>query len=89
MQADIHPEERDVIFEDTTNNALFKIKSSVKTNQTIEIDGTEYPLVRTDVTSSSHPFYTGQTRILDTAGRVEKFGSKFGNLSGLGKKKKQ
>ncbi len=88
MQKDLHPEEREVIFQDTTNDAMFKISSSVKTNQTITVDGTEYPLVRIDVTSASHPFYTGQTRILDTAGRVEKFGSKFGSLAGLTKKKK-
>lgn len=88
MKPEIHPEERPVIFQDTTNNEMFKIESSVKTTQTIEVDGQEYPLVRIDVTSASHPFYTGQTRILDTAGRVEKFGTKFGSLSGLTKKKK-
>ncbi len=88
MQKELHPEEREVIFQDTTNDAMFKISSSVKTNQNITVDGTEYPLVRIDVTSASHPFYTGQTRILDTAGRVEKFGTKFGSLAGLTKKKK-
>jgi len=91
MKADIHPEVREVIFQDISNGSQFKILSSVETQETIEIDGTEYPLVKIDVTSASHPFYTGQQRILDTAGRVEKFGSKFG--SGLGKlakrKKKQ
>ena len=88
MKSEIHPEERPVIFQDTTNNEMFKISSSVSTNQTIEVEGQEYPLVRIDVTSASHPFYTGQTRILDTAGRVEKFGTKFGSLAGLTKKKK-
>lgn len=87
MKTDIHPQERDVIFFDTTNESLFKIQSSVATKLTIEVDGAEYPMVRIDVTSASHPFYTGQTRILDTAGRVEKFGTKYGNLSSLKKKK--
>ncbi|NRA40528.1 MAG: type B 50S ribosomal protein L31 [Planctomycetes bacterium] len=87
MKSDIHPQERDVIFQDTTNESMFKIQSSVATKLTVEVDGVEYPLVRIDVTSASHPFYTGQTRILDTAGRVEKFGSKYGSLSNLKKKK--
>jgi large subunit ribosomal protein L31 len=88
MKADIHPEVRPVIFQDTVNGAAFRIDSAVKTKETITIDGTEYPLVKLDVTSASHPFYTGNQRIMDTAGRVEKFGNKFGaNLSRLAKKK--
>jgi len=89
MKTEIHPELREVIFQDGINGSRFKVLSAVKTRETVEVDGQEYPLVRCDVTSASHPFYTGQQRIIDTAGRVEKFGSKFGsNLSKLLKKKK-
>ena len=89
MKAEIHPEIREVIFKDGVDGNLFKIMSSVETKETIEIDGQEYPLVKCDVTSASHPFYTGKQRILDTTGRVEKFDSKFGKkLTGLLKKKK-
>ena len=86
MKKDIHPEARDVIFQDSVNGAMYRIRSCAESNQTIDIDGEELPLVKVDVSSSSHPFYTGQQRILDTAGRRE-FGNKFGNLSALKKKK--
>lgn len=90
MKAEIHPEVRDVIFQDSIDGHLFKVSSSVETKETITVDGTEYPLVKVDVSSGSHPFYTGNQRILDTTGRVEKFGSKFGTgFSKLVKKKKQ
>ncbi|MFW5830265.1 MAG: type B 50S ribosomal protein L31 [Planctomycetota bacterium] len=79
MKKDIHPNTRPVVFEDTSTGTRFKTLSSVKAEQTVELDGGELPLVRVDVTSASHPFYTGQQRILDTAGRVEKFGKKFGS----------
>lgn len=85
MKADIHPKTRWVVFQDTINGSQFRVLSTVKADQTVTIDGKEYPLVKTDVSSSSHPFYTGQTRILDTAGRVEKFGNRFGKLGGLAK----
>lgn len=91
MKADIHPKTRWVIFQDTVTGAQFRIMSTVKAEATVAIDGQEYPLVKTDVSSASHPFYTGQQRILDTAGRVEKFGNKFGGkvgVSSLLKKKK-
>lgn len=78
MKAEIHPEVREVIFQDGSTGKRFKILSSAKTRETVTVDGQEYPLLRCDVTSASHPFYTGQQRILDTTGRVEKFGSKFG-----------
>lgn len=88
MKAEIHPEVRPVIFQDSVNGATFRIDSAVKSRDKITIDGVEYPLVKLDVTSASHPFYTGNQRIMDTAGRVEKFGNKFGaNLSRLAKKK--
>jgi large subunit ribosomal protein L31 len=85
MKSDIHPKMRQVIFEDTANGARFKASSAIQTDQTVEIAGQEYPLVRLDVTSASHPFYTGKQRILDTAGRVEKFGNRFGGKLSLSK----
>ncbi len=82
MKPDIHPEVRPVIFQDTVTGAQFRILSAAKTHETVTIDGTEYPLFKVDVSSASHPFYTGTQRILDTAGRVEKFGTKYGNKTG-------
>ncbi len=89
MKAEIHPATRYVIFQDTITGAQFRALSSIKTEQTVTIDGEQLPLVKVDVSSSSHPFYTGQQRILDTAGRVEKFGTKYGKggMAGLLKKK--
>ncbi len=78
MKKDIHPEVRPVIFEDAMNGSRFKILSAISTRQSITIDGEEYPLVKSDVTSTSHPFYTGDTRVIDRDGRVEKFSKKFG-----------
>lgn len=90
MKADIHPEIRPVVFQDSITGTCFRVQSSVKTKDVITVDGEELPLVKLDVTSASHPFYTGEQRIVDTAGRVEKFGNKFGSsLSNLIKKKKQ
>lgn len=92
MKADIHPQVRPVVFQDTVSGAFFKVLSAIKTETSVTIDGTEYPLVKVDVSSASHPYYTGQQRILDTAGRVERFGNKYGTkaggIAGLLKKKK-
>ena len=91
MKADIHPETRWVIFQDTVTGAQYRVLSAVKAESTVTIEGKEYPLVKVDVSSASHPFYTGQQRILDTAGRVEKFGKRYGDklggLTGVLKKK--
>lgn len=91
MKADIHPQIRPVIFQDQITGAQFRILSAVKTNDKVTVDGAEYPLIKVDVSSASHPFYTGTQRLLDTAGRVEKFGIKYGekakSLTGLLKKK--
>jgi large subunit ribosomal protein L31 len=90
MKKDIHPAARYVIFQDTVNGAQFRALSTMKSEATTKVDGTDYPLVKIDVSSASHPFYTGQQRILDTAGRVEKFGKRYGDklgaLKGLAKK---
>jgi large subunit ribosomal protein L31 len=75
MKKDIHPDNyRLVIFEDSSNGTKFLIGSTVYTEETgTWDDGTEYPLKRVDVSSASHPFYTGQEKVMDTAGRVDRF----------------
>jgi len=75
MKADIHPENyRPVIFHDNSSGDRFLIESTVATEATDKWeDGTEYPVVYVDVSSSTHPFYTGQEKVMDTAGRVERF----------------
>lgn len=75
MKKEIHPENyRKVIFQDTSNNDRVLIGSIVATDATDKWeDGNEYPLVTVDVSSTSHPFYTGQEKVMDTAGRVDRF----------------
>ncbi len=75
MKTDIHPENyRLVIFHDNSNGERFLIGSTIETGETDTWeDGKEYPMVRVEVTSASHPFYTGTEKVMDTAGRVEKF----------------
>ena len=79
MKKGIHPENfRDVVFRDVSANTSFLIKSTVDSDKTTTWeDGNEYPLVDLDVSSASHPFYTGEQRIFDSAGRVEKFQQKY------------
>ncbi len=74
MKKDIHPDNsRLVIFEDVTAGKRFLLTSTVHTEKTDKMDGKEYPLYQVEISSASHPFYTGQSKIVDTAGRVEKF----------------
>jgi large subunit ribosomal protein L31 len=77
MKKDIHPEYREVVFHDTTSDTTFITRSTVDTKDTMEIDGTTYPLVKIEVSSESHPFYTGKKIFVDTAGRVEKFNKRY------------
>ena len=79
MKKDLHPTEyRSVIFEDTSSGARFLIGSTVKTEKTDKWDdGKEYPVYSVEISSASHPFYTGQSKTIDTAGRVEKFKARF------------
>jgi large subunit ribosomal protein L31 len=78
MKKDIHPEYREVVFLDAAANFSFLTRSTVKTSQTIKWqDGKEYPLVRLDISSASHPFFTGKMKFVDATGRVEKFQKKF------------
>ena len=74
MKKDIHPQDyRLVVFQDLNNNTTYLTKSTVATDETIKLEGVEYPLVKVHITGSSHPFYTGEERVLDIEGRVDKF----------------
>ena len=78
MKKGVHPENyRQVAFKDMSNGDTFISRSTVSTRETIEIDGTEYPLVKLEISSSSHPFYTGKMKLVDTAGRVDKFRNRY------------
>jgi large subunit ribosomal protein L31 len=78
MKTGIHPENyRLVAFRDMSNGDTFITRSTVHTRETEVIDGVEYPMVKLEITSSSHPFYTGKMKLVDTAGRVDKFMSRY------------
>ncbi|MDT8394051.1 MAG: type B 50S ribosomal protein L31 [Bacteroidales bacterium] len=79
MKKDIHPTDyRFVVFKDMSNEYAFLSKSTVKTKETIKWeDGNEYPLVKLEISHTSHPFYTGKMQLVDTAGRVDKFRSRY------------
>jgi len=78
MKKGIHPENyRLVAFKDMSNNDVFLTKSTANTNETIEVDGTEYPLVKMEISRTSHPYYTGKSKLVDTAGRIDKFKTKY------------
>lgn len=78
MKKDIHPKNyRLVAFKDMSNEHVFITKSTVNTRETIEFEGTEYPLVKVEISNTSHPFYTGKMKLVDTAGRVDKFMTKY------------
>ena len=78
MKSGIHPDYREVVFVDVTSGFKFVTRSTVATRETIKMDdGKEYPLFKLDVTSESHPFYTGQQIMLDATGRVERFNRRF------------
>lgn len=80
MKKGIHPSNyREVVFKDMSNDEIFITRSTVATKETIDVDGTTYPLVKLEITSSSHPFFTGKQKLVDTAGRVDKFMSRYGN----------
>ncbi|MCE5330786.1 MAG: type B 50S ribosomal protein L31 [Bacteroidales bacterium] len=78
MKSGIHPENyRTVVFKDMSNGDTFFSRSTVSTKETIEIDGITYPIVKMEISSSSHPFYTGKSKLVDTAGRVDKFMNRY------------
>lgn len=79
MKKGIHPENyRLVAFRDMSNGNTFVTRSTAKTKETVKLeDGTEYPLIKIEISNTSHPFYTGKMKFVDTAGRVDKFYSKY------------
>ncbi len=81
MKKDVHPEYREVLFHDTSIDKYFVVPSSLVTDETKEWEGKTYPYFPLDVSSDSHPFYTGKQNLVDTAGRVDKFRKRFGSKS--------
>jgi len=78
MKKGIHPEDyRMVAFKDMSNEDVFLTRSTVNTKETLDVDGVEYPLVKLEISRTSHPFYTGKTKLIDTAGRIDKFKTKY------------
>ena len=89
MKKGIHPEYRPVVFMDAAANFSFLSCSTVKTNQTIVwTDGQTYPLVRLEISSASHPFFTGKMKLVDSTGQIERFRKKFGQNYRKGEEKK-
>ena len=87
MKKGIHPNYRPVVFHDVSANVSFLTQSCVETDDTMKwADGTEYPLYKVEISSASHPFFTGKMKFLDTTGRVEKFQNKYKKV-GYGQKK--
>ena len=81
MKTDIHPDYAPVVFRDLASGATFLTRSTVSSEKTIEWeDGNTYPVIDVEISSESHPFYTGKQRILDSAGRVEKFNTRYKNF---------
>jgi len=78
MKKGIHPENyRLVAFKDMSNEHIFFTKSTVATRETITVDGVEYPVVKVEISNTSHPFYTGKMKLVDTAGRVDKYMNRY------------
>ena len=81
MRKGIHPENyRLVAFKDMSNEDVFITKSAAVTKETIEVDGVEYPVVKMEISRSSHPFYTGKHKLVYTAGRIDKFKNKYSSF---------
>jgi large subunit ribosomal protein L31 len=79
MKAGIHPEYREVVFQDMSSDFAFLTRSTIESKETIKWeDGNEYPLVKVEVSSASHPFYTGKHKVLDSGGRVDRFKKRYG-----------
>ena len=81
MKKGIHPENyRLVAFKDMSNNDIFLAKSTAQTNETVSVDGVDYPLVKLEISRTSHPYYTGKAKLVDTAGRIDKCVSQLSRL---------
>ncbi|MGC6422946.1 MAG: type B 50S ribosomal protein L31 [Flavobacteriaceae bacterium] len=78
MKTGIHPEDyRLVAFKDMSNEDVFITKSTASSKETIEVDGISYPLIKLEISRTSHPYYTGKSKLVDTAGRIDKFKNKY------------
>jgi large subunit ribosomal protein L31 len=78
MKAGIHPDNfRVVAFKDMSNDEVFLTKSAADTKETLEVEGVDYPLIKLEISRTSHPFYTGKAKLIDTAGRIDKFKNKY------------
>ena len=78
MKKGVHPENyRLVAFKDMSNDDVFLTKSTADTNETLEIEGVKYPLIKLEISRTSHPYYTGKSKLVDTAGRIDKFKTKY------------
>ncbi|MTE23632.1 MULTISPECIES: type B 50S ribosomal protein L31 [Microbacterium] len=80
MKTDIHPTYQAIVFRDLGSGETFLTRSTATSDKTIELDGVTYPVIDVEISSASHPFYTGKQRIMDSAGRVEKFNQRFKNF---------
>jgi large subunit ribosomal protein L31 len=79
MKAGIHPEYKEVVFQDVSSDFAILTRSTIRSKETIKWeDGNEYPLIKVEVSSASHPFYTGKHKILDSGGRVDRFKKRYG-----------
>ena len=79
MKPEIHPEYHSVVFQDTSSGEMFLTRSTIETSEMVEYsDGNSYPLAKVEISSASHPFFTGTMTIVDTAGRVERFERRYG-----------
>jgi large subunit ribosomal protein L31 len=82
MKAGIHPANyRLVAFKDISNEEIFLCRSCANTAEKVMVDGTEYPMVKMEISASSHPFFTGKMKFVDTAGRIDKFNKKFAKFA--------
>jgi len=82
MKKGIHPESyRLVVFKDMSNNHTFITRSCANTRETVEVEGVKYPLIKIEISNASHPFFTGKMKLVDTAGRVDKFKKRYAHLN--------
>ena len=82
MKTEIHPDYQPIVFRDLASGETFLTRSTVTSTKTIELDGETYPVIDVEISSASHPFYTGKQRIMDSAGRVEKFKNRYKGFGG-------
>ena len=81
MKPNIHPENYKLVaFKDMSNDDIFITKSTAESKETIELEGTKYPLVKLEISRTSHPYYTGKSKLVDTAGRIDKFKTKYSSF---------